>query len=101
MPHEWCQQSGDCWLSRFFSSASPSGLPKFRIGQIVHIVWTDDDEQEHIDTAEIFGIVQACEGWLLIPGWWYVIRVTHENGKRLSYRTTYEEIPEGDLQEIS
>lgn len=99
--HDWCQQHDRCWLNDFFSITPPSGLPKFHIGQIVHIVWTDDNDRERMDTAEIFGIARSCEGWLLVPGWWYIVRVTHQNGERISYRPAYEEAHESELREVS
>lgn len=101
MTHEWCQQSNHCWLNGFFSDEFHPEPPRFRIGQVVQVAWIDDDDRERIDTARIYGIMQSCPGYLLIPGWWYIVRVTHQDGRVLSYRPSYEEVHESDLREVS
>ena len=103
MPYEWCQQSGDCWLTCAFSDIDLTDLPRYRIGQIVESTYTDDETGEtYRSRLQIVGMTIAVPGWLNIPGWWYfVLYLPGSDPDWLIGNPIAEEFHESDLRELS
>lgn len=73
MPHEWCQQSGSCWL-KSFSQLESIPVPKFGLGEFVRIRWIHRESQEEFfDRGQVIGLTFS-HNQRYMPGWHYFIR---------------------------